>query len=112
MDYRPSVPDEITMLCFIASGRDITSTFNKMFRGANKYPSLCFFPWRVSLSRTLLAMIDWLSYRWLMTRLQSPRIEFKLVIMLIHDVIASEQKPLPDLPTDVIRENNTVPKHA
>ena len=39
----------------------------------------------LSLSRTLLAMIDWLSYRWLMTQLQSPSMEFKLVIMLIHE---------------------------
>ena len=29
-------------------------------------PVFAFFPWTVSLSRTFLAMLDWLSYNWLM----------------------------------------------
>ena len=44
-----------------------------------------FFPWTVSLSRTLLAMMDWLSYHWLLAQLQTPCMEFKLVITLIHE---------------------------
>ena len=36
------------------------------------------------LSRTFLAMLDWLSYKWLMTQIQAPYMEFKLVITLIH----------------------------
>ena len=47
-------------------------------------PVFAFFPWSVSLSRTLLAMLDWLSYHWLMAQLQTPCMEFKLVIKLIH----------------------------
>lgn len=47
-------------------------------------PVFAFFPWSVSLSRTLLAMLDWLSYHWLMAQLQTPCMEFKLVITLIH----------------------------
>ena len=43
-----------------------------------------FFPWTVSLSRTFLAMLDWLNYNWLMAQLQTPCIEFKLVITLIY----------------------------
>ena len=48
-------------------------------------PLFAFFPWTVSLSRTLLALLDWLSYRWLMTQIQAPCMEFKLVIPLIHE---------------------------
>ena len=47
-------------------------------------PIFAFFPWTVSLSRTFLAMLDWLSYNWLMAQLQTPCMEFKLVITLIH----------------------------
>ena len=45
-------------------------------------PLFAFFPWTVSLSRTLLALLDWLSYRWLTTQIQAPCMEFKLT--LIH----------------------------
>lgn len=48
-------------------------------------PIFAFFPWTVSLSRSFLAMLDWLSYKWLMTQIQSPCMEFKLVITLIHE---------------------------
>ena len=40
-------------------------------------PVFAFFPWTVSLSRTFLAMLDWLSYNWLLAQLQSPGNEFK-----------------------------------
>ena len=43
-----------------------------------------FFPWTVSLTKTLLAVLDWLSQKWLMPQLQTPRMEFELVITLIH----------------------------
>ena len=48
-------------------------------------PIYAFFPWTVSLSRSFLAMLDWLSYKWLMTQIQSPCMGFKLVITLIHE---------------------------
>ena len=48
-------------------------------------PIFAFFPWTVSLSRTILAMLDWLSYNWLMAQLHSPANEFNIVITLIHD---------------------------
>ena len=48
-------------------------------------PVFAFFPWTVSLSRTFLALLDWLSYRWLMAQIQAPCMEFKLVITLIHE---------------------------
>ena len=47
-------------------------------------PVFTFFPWTVSLTKTLLAILDWLSQKWLMTQLQTPCMEFKLVITLIH----------------------------
>ena len=47
-------------------------------------PIFAFFPWTVSLSRTFLAMLHWLSYNSLMAQLQTPCMEFKLVITLIH----------------------------
>ena len=47
-------------------------------------PIFAFLPWTVSSSRTFLAMLDWLSYNWLMAQLQTPCMEFKLVITLIH----------------------------
>ena len=43
------------------------------------------FPWTVTLSRTFLAMLDRLSYKWLMTQIHAPCMEFKLVITLIHE---------------------------
>jgi len=48
-------------------------------------PTFAFFPWTVSLLRTFLAMLDWLSHNWLIAQLQSPYMEFKLVITLIHE---------------------------
>ena len=48
-------------------------------------PAFAFFPWTVSLSRTFLALLDWLSYRWLMAQIQAPCMEFKLAITLIHE---------------------------
>ena len=48
-------------------------------------PIFAFFPWTVSLSRSFLAMLDWLSYKWLMTQIQSRCMEFKLVITLMHE---------------------------
>ena len=48
-------------------------------------PVFAFFPWTMSLSRTFLALLGWLSYNRLMAQLQSPGNEFKLVITLIHE---------------------------
>lgn len=48
-------------------------------------PCFVFFPWTVTLSRKFLAMLYWLSYRWLMAQIQKPCMEFKLVITLIHE---------------------------
>ena len=48
-------------------------------------PVFAFFPWTCNLARTILALFDWLSSRWLMTKLQTPCMEFKLVITLIHE---------------------------
>ena len=35
-------------------------------------PIFAFFPWTISLSRTILAMLDWLSFNWLLAKLHSP----------------------------------------
>ena len=48
-------------------------------------PVFAFFPWTVSLSRTMLAMFDWLSYNWLLAKLLSPRNDIKMVITVIHE---------------------------
>ena len=48
-------------------------------------PIFAFFPWTVSLSRTFLAMLDCLSYNWLLAQLQSSGTEFKLVITFIRE---------------------------
>ena len=48
-------------------------------------PVFAFFPWTCNLARTILALFDLLSYWWLMTQLQTPCVEFKLVITLIHE---------------------------
>ena len=48
-------------------------------------PVFAFFPWTVSLSRTMLAMLDWLSYNWLLAKLLSSRNDMKLVITVIHE---------------------------
>ena len=60
-------------------------------------PIFAFFPWTVSLSRSILAMLDWLSYNWLLAQLHSPGNEFKLVITLIHEDLESWRHRL-DLP--------------
>ena len=48
-------------------------------------PVFAFFPWTVSLSRTMLAMFDWLSYNWLLAKLQAPANNMKLVITVLHE---------------------------
>ena len=48
-------------------------------------PIFAFFPWTVSLSRTFLAMLDCLSYNWLLAQKQSSGTEFKLVITFIRE---------------------------
>ena len=48
-------------------------------------PVFAFFPWTVSLSRTMLAMFDALSFDWLLAKLQAPANNMKLVITVIHD---------------------------
>ena len=48
-------------------------------------PVFTFFPWTVSLSRTMLAMFDALSFNWLLAKLQAPANNMKLVITVIHD---------------------------
>ena len=48
-------------------------------------PVFAFFPWTVNLSRTVLAMFDWLSYNWLLAKLISPRNNIKLVITVMHE---------------------------
>ena len=60
-------------------------------------PIFAFFPWTVSLSRSILAMLDCLSYNWLLAQLHSPGNEFKLVITLIHEDLESWRHRL-DLP--------------
>ena len=48
-------------------------------------PVFAVFPWTVSLSRTMLAMFDWLSYNWLLAKLLSSRNDMKLVMTVIHE---------------------------
>ena len=48
-------------------------------------PVFAFFPWTVSLSRTMLALFDALSFNWLFTKLQKRAIDMKLVITVIHE---------------------------
>ena len=48
-------------------------------------PVFAFFPWTVNLSRTVLAMFDWLSYNWLLAKLLSSRNNMKLVITVMHE---------------------------
>jgi len=47
-------------------------------------PVFAFFPWTVSLSQTIVAMLDWLSFNWLLAKLHSPINKIKLVITVIH----------------------------
>ena len=56
-----------------------------MFGVLVNIPLFVLFPWTVTLSRTFLAVLDWLSYLWLMAQIQKPCMEFKLVITLIHE---------------------------
>ena len=48
-------------------------------------PVFAFFPWTVALSRSMLAMFDWLSYNWLLAKLLSPANTMKLVITVMHE---------------------------
>ena len=47
-------------------------------------PVFAFFPWTVSLSRTMLALFDALSFNWLLAKLQKPAMEMKLVITVFN----------------------------
>ena len=44
LDYTSWVSNEITLLCLITSSRTVTSAFNKMSWGVDKYSRLCIFP--------------------------------------------------------------------
>ena len=51
-------------------------------------PVFAFFPWTTSLSRTMLAMLDWLSFNWLLAKLHAPFNNMKLVITVLHEDLA------------------------
>ena len=57
--------------CFISlqAVEFIALPLTKCFGVLTNIPIFAFFPWAVSLSRTILAMLDWLSYNWLMAQL-------------------------------------------
>lgn len=48
-------------------------------------PVFAYFPWTVSLTKTSLAMFDWLGQKWMMAQLVNPFMEFRLVLTLIHN---------------------------
>ena len=47
-------------------------------------PLFAYVPWTVSLTKTLLVMLDWLTQKWMMAQLDNPFTEFRLVLTLIH----------------------------
>ena len=63
----------------------IALPFTKCLGVLTNIPIFAFFPWTVSLSRTMLAMFDWLSFNWLLAKLQAPANTMKLVITVIHE---------------------------
>ena len=63
----------------------IALPFTKCLGVLTNIPVFAFFPWSVSLSRTMLAMFDALSFNWLLAKLQAPANNMKLVITVIHD---------------------------
>ena len=73
--------------CYISlqAVESIALPLTNFFGVLTNIPIFAFFPWTVSLSRTILAMLDWLSYNWLMAQLHSPANAFKIVITLIYD---------------------------
>jgi len=48
-------------------------------------PVFAFFPWTVSLSRTMLAKLDGLSFNWLLAKFLSPNNAVKLVMTVLHN---------------------------
>ena len=63
----------------------IALPFTRCLGVLTNIPVFAFFPWTVSLSRTMLAMFDALSFKWLLAKLLSPINEMKLVITVIHE---------------------------
>ena len=63
----------------------IALPFTKCLGVLTNIPVFAFFPWTVSLSRTMLAMFDALTFNWLLAKLQAPANNMKLVITVIHD---------------------------
>ena len=63
----------------------IALPFTKCLGVLTNIPVFAFFPWTVSLSRTMLAMLDWLSFNWLLAKLHTPANNMKLVITVIHE---------------------------
>jgi len=47
-------------------------------------PVFAFFPWTVSLSRTMMAKLDGLSYNWLLAKVLAPNNAVKLVVTVLH----------------------------
>jgi len=48
-------------------------------------PVFAFFPWTVSLSRTVMAKLDELSYKWLLAKVMAPNNDVKLMVTVLHN---------------------------
>ena len=53
------------------------------FRYINQYSCLCPLSMDGVTDKTLLAMLDWISQKWMMAQIVNPFIEFRLVLTLI-----------------------------
>ena len=69
----------------LQSVEPMTLPLTKCLGVLTNIPVFAFFPWTVSLSRTLLAMFDALSFDWFLAKLQAPANNIKLVITVFHD---------------------------
>ena len=62
MDYKPWVPS-------LQAVEPLPLRITRCLGVLTNIPVFTFFPWTVSLTKTLLAMLDWLSQKWLMAQL-------------------------------------------
>ena len=58
-------------------------------------PVFAFFPWTVTLSQSMLAKLDGLSYNWLLAKFLSPNNSVNLVITVLHSHELPEHALLP-----------------
>ena len=71
--------DNVCMITLEAVESKTLSSIKCLGRLTN-IPVFTFFPQTLRLTRTMLGMLDWLSFNWMSTKLEASNMEFKVTL--------------------------------